>query len=431
MTLLLSFLHSVSFTPSLDWREVEVLYHPSVPTPLKDVIKAAFSSDKDLNEGVTSITFKDCCGPEEVYPLITDVSITPYRIQISVPGVRSKVSVIGWETMVPISETETICSDLIDTVLPYRVGPIAQDRRRYREDKGVSGGGHVPSTQRRKPGCRALPDHVVDSLEYGVWRRSVGERGKMTHTWEPIKSHREAWGEPLILNGCVHYLTRRSSGGNKTSVLSLDLATHEWTRHNPVTSSIAPRTWQPSFVMHGCLCVFGTDESDDRVSVWMCDVSSMDSKGFRWRCATEALMGSGGGMALLQSPNTTRPGHKEGSVYVECGEDSYRTPYLLDESLRVSTIQSDTLGGHVSVGQFDLRAHEYRRYPLILHDTVSGRWFRPNNVPDDLPYNLLPLGPYTVLAYGDGLYPYLIDLSEWVRKGCRVSAHQILLSEKE
>ncbi|GCA62569.1 hypothetical protein KIPB_004371 [Kipferlia bialata] len=307
-------------------------------------------------------------------------------------------------------------------------GASAAERRRYRRGYGMPERGHVPSTQKDGPMFyrKPPPTKVSQSLEYGVWRRSVeeAESGVIAHIWEPITPHPKAVGTPLYLNGCIYYIM---SGKDTAppSVLSLDVATHEWAEHTP--EGEGPTDCSTCFTMHGCLCVLSCSEKEDTMCmhIWMLDVSD----GYRWHCAIAAEMGSSDGGAPILFSDSTRtvsPGHKEGSVVVNCYCDLYVIPYLLDESLRLSNLEGDTLGGDVSVGGCHLRGLQYRKHPLVMQDRVTGRWVRPDNVPDDMPFHLLALGPYDVLACGEHDYPYLIDLREWLSGGCVDSAAEIM-----
>ncbi|GCA62570.1 hypothetical protein KIPB_004372 [Kipferlia bialata] len=86
MGILLPLLRSVSFSEYLAGRGLHIVHHPSVPTPLADVLMAAIVAHPVVTRVRRAMLYNQADGPEERYPIVHGVSISPYRITLSVPG---------------------------------------------------------------------------------------------------------------------------------------------------------------------------------------------------------------------------------------------------------------------------------------------------------------------------------------------------------
>ncbi|GCA62096.1 hypothetical protein KIPB_001168 [Kipferlia bialata] len=328
--------------------------------------------------------------------------------------------------MVPVSPTETFCSGLWENSKVTKPDLAVLNRRCTRlfhinsrssaNQLDHIGRGHDASLQSDRSPYMQTPfsTEIRDVLECGVWRHSTDEyTGHIDHFWDPIQPHPRAKGlKPIVVGGMVYFVP--TTDIDVISVLSLDLSTGEWTEHQG--PRVHGHVTTLTETLHGCLCVIVSSGTEAILGVWLCDVAD----GYRWHCATEAL---GGSRDMVEGHSSTRIGYKDGSITINYDSDGGVKALLLDRALRVTPVQTDRHQGDVSLSRCDLKAHRQGSNPLTVHDPVSGVWWRPDNVPDDLPHRLVPMAGDMVLALGDDALPYLVDLRECIS---HVSAHAML-----
>ncbi|GIQ81875.1 hypothetical protein KIPB_002911 [Kipferlia bialata] len=415
MNRLLAVLHSQDAGDILTKCTVQVAFHPSTPTVVRDVIHAAmipktpetFSSDPEVtiegyqpNAPVISEMKTEYVGTKfhlrgisvEKWPLV--------EFPVVVRGQEVLMEFANWRHMIPISHDETLC---------------------------VGGRTFIGT---------------------GVWHREQEGKRSYKHSWEPvpcddtsnvdIRLFRQVTASSLTPVTIGHRVFFCAMVDYTIRVVYLDLVTRVWSEvATQDRDTRTPRIRSIAYLgeIHGCLCIIGRVR--DVTEVWACDVSSIMPNMPNmptWTCLSSGLPTVPRQKADIDSvhpqlhPETGMclpyRVHLSDSVY---GEE-WRV-YTLDEGLRVgstgpilTTCRSTAVHQHV-VGVFcvpdsNMLYSDDRTVRVCLYDRCSDLWVPLATLTFTCCYatrppHLIPLVEGRVLVVQDGLC-FEVDYSEAV-----------------